>query len=283
MPTVAANRRRFLQSLAALGVGPAVFQRALAAQAEAPAAVTVEMIQQAEWISGITLSEADRKSLLEVMKTQQASLRALRKVETPNSVAPALSFNPAPWLPPAAPAPRSKAEPVSNAAPKKPDSSDDLAYLPLTALAALVRTRQVSSMELTKCYLERLYKYDAVLKNVVTFTDDLAMKQARQADREIAAGRYRGPLHGIPWGAKDLIAYPGYKTTWGAGPTKDQVIDVKATVAQRLDDAGAVLVAKLTLGALAMGDRWHDGDRRVRCSGRRVRRLRALERCRLRM
>ena len=118
----------------------------------------------------------------------------------------------------------------------------------MTALAALIRTRQVTSLELTKLYLSRLRQYDPVLRCVITYTDDLALKQAERADREIAAGQYRGPLHGIPWGAKDLIAWPGYKTTWGATPFKDQVIDTKATVAARLEEAGAVLVAKLALG-----------------------------------
>src|SRR5262249_19505830 len=111
----------------------------------------------------------------------------------------------------------------------------------------------------TKLYLARLRKYDPALKCVVSLTEDLALKQADQADREIAAGRYRGPLHGIPWGAKDLIAYPGYKTTWGAAPYKEQALDAKATVARKLEEAGAVLVAKLTLGALAMGDLWFGG------------------------
>jgi Asp-tRNA(Asn)/Glu-tRNA(Gln) amidotransferase A subunit family amidase len=115
---------------------------------------------------------------------------------------------------------------------------------------------------LTRLYLERLRKYDPALHCVVTYTEELALKQAERADREIAAGRYRGPLHGVPWGAKDLIAYPGHKTTWGALPFKDQTLDLKATVAQRLEDAGAVLVAKLTLGALAMGDLWFGGRTR---------------------
>ena len=127
-------------------------------------------------------------------------------------------------------------------------------------LAALVRARKVSSVELTQALPgAAASKYDALLKCVVTLTEELALKQAEQADREIAAGRYRGPLHGIPWGAKDLIAYPGYKTTWGAGHFKDQTLDVKATVARRLEEAGAVLVAKLTLGALALGDQWFGG------------------------
>ena len=117
-------------------------------------------------------------------------------------------------------------------------------------------------MDLTKLYLERLRRFDPLLKCVVTYTDQLALKQAAKADDEIAAGHYRGPLHGIPWGAKDLIAYPGYPTTWGATPFKSRVIDEKAAVAARLEEAGAVLVAKLSLGALAMGDLWFGGRTR---------------------
>ena len=155
----------------------------------------------------------------------------MRAVPLPNHVAPALAFNPAPWLPPSKEGRGGTVEPIGHAAPKKPDAADDLAFLPVAALAALVRNRQVSSVELTKLYLERLKKYDPQLHCVVTLTEELALKQAEQADREIAAGRYRGPLHGIPWGAKDLIAYPGYKTTWGAAPYKEQTLDTKATVA----------------------------------------------------
>src|SRR5262249_52018351 len=140
-----------------------------------------------------------------------------------------------------------------DAAPQRPATDEDLAFLPVARLAALIRTRQVTSQELTKLYLSRLRQYDPVLRCVVTYTSDLALKQAERADHEIAAGQYRGPLHGIPWGAKDLIAVPGYKTTWGATPFKDQVIDTKATVVARLEEAGAVLVAKLALGALAQG------------------------------
>ena len=120
----------------------------------------------------------------------------------------------------------------------------------------------MSSTELTKLYLERLKRFDPLLKCVVTLTEDLALKQAAEADREIAAGHYRGALHGIPWGAKDLIAYPGYPTTWGATPYKGRVIEGKATVAARLEEAGAVMLAKLSLGALAQGDLWFGGRTR---------------------
>ncbi|MHB1425676.1 MAG: amidase [Gemmataceae bacterium] len=256
------TRRRLLQSLAALGVGTAVFQRALVAAADEKKELTAEMIQQAEWIAGLHLSDEDRKALVGRLKSQQLQFETMRAFQVAHEVPPAISFNPAPWLPPSCEPVHRGAEPIVQAAPKKPDSGPDLAFLPVTALAALVRTRQISSVELTKLYLERLRKYDPLLHCVVSFTEDLALKQAEQADREIAAGRYRGPLHGIPWGAKDLIAYPGYKTTWGAAPFKEQTLDTKATVARRLEEAGAVLVAKLTLGALAMGDRWFGGRTR---------------------
>ncbi|HEX5272468.1 MAG TPA: amidase [Gemmataceae bacterium] len=258
----APTRRRLLQVLAGLGVGSAVFRRALAADAEKAVAVTPEMVQQAEWIAGLKLAEADRKSLAANLTRALDDFRKMRAVKLPNDVAPALAFNPAPWLPPSREGRRGTVEPTTRDAPKKPDAADDLAFLPVTALAALVRDRQVSSVELTKLYLERLKKHDPTLHCVVTLTEDLALRQAEQADREIAAGRYRGPLHGIPWGAKDLIAYPGYPTTWGAAPFKEQKLDVKATVARRLEEAGAVLVAKTTLGALAMGDVWFGGRTR---------------------
>jgi Asp-tRNA(Asn)/Glu-tRNA(Gln) amidotransferase A subunit family amidase len=255
----APTRRQLLKLLAGLGIGSAVFQRALAAEAQKAADLTPEMIQQAEWIAGITLSPEDRKALVSSLKNLLRGFQALRRVQLDNSVPPALTFQPAPWQEPGRARQRDAVEPTVLSAPQRPSSDDGLAFLPVTALAALLRTRRVSSVELTKLYLKRLRQHDPVLHCVVSYTEELALKQAERADREIAAGRYRGALHGIPWGAKDLIAYPGYKTTWGAAPFKDQVIDVKATVAQRLEDAGAVLVAKLTLGALAMGDRWFGG------------------------
>jgi Asp-tRNA(Asn)/Glu-tRNA(Gln) amidotransferase A subunit family amidase len=253
------TRREAFRWLAAAGVGSVVFQRALAVQAEKVTTVTPEMVRQAEWVAGLELAEADRRAVAAGLTGALRELNALRAVPLANAVAPALSFQPAPWLPPADGPVRGPVEPTVRDAPKKPEDGADLAFLPVTSLAALLRSRQVSSVELTKLYLERLRKHDPVLHCVVTLTEELALKQAEKADREIAAGRYRGPLHGVPWGAKDLIAYPGYPTTWGATPFKEQVLDVKATVAQKLEDAGAVLVAKLSLGALASGDVWFGG------------------------
>jgi Asp-tRNA(Asn)/Glu-tRNA(Gln) amidotransferase A subunit family amidase len=140
-----------------------------------------------------------------------------------------------------------------------PKNLDKLAFASVRELAELVRTKRVSSTALTEMYLERLKRYDTVLKCSVTLTEERARAQAKEVDKDIAAGKYRGPLHGLPWGAKDLLAVKGYPTTWGAGGFETQVIDEDATVVQRLDKAGAVLVAKLTLGALAQGDVWFGG------------------------
>src|SRR6184192_651587 len=150
----------------------------------------------------------------------------------------------------------SKAPNVAAGAPK---NLEDLAFASVRELAELVRSRKVSSSALTQMYLERLKHYDPLLKFVITLTEDRALAQAKEADREIATGKYRGPLHGLPWGAKDLLAVKGYPTTWGAGGFEKQVIEEDATVVKRLDEAGAVLVAKLTLGALANGDHWFGG------------------------
>jgi Asp-tRNA(Asn)/Glu-tRNA(Gln) amidotransferase A subunit family amidase len=135
-------------------------------------------------------------------------------------------------------------------------TSNTLGFASVRELAELVRTRKITSVELTKMYLARLKKYDPQLHFVITLTEDRAMDRAAAADKEIAAGRYKGPLHGIPWGGKDLLAVKGYRTTWGAGGFEDQKFDYDATVVARLDDAGAILIAKLSMGALAQGDLW---------------------------
>jgi Asp-tRNA(Asn)/Glu-tRNA(Gln) amidotransferase A subunit family amidase len=251
------SRRELFQALAAAGVGTEVFQRAVAAHAEMTTAITPQLVERAEWVAGLQLSEEDRKTVAGILDGWHAAFRKLRQVPLDNSVHPALAFHPAPFLAPDGG--KGSIELTDRAEPKKPDAEADLAFFPVTKLAGLLRTRKVSSVELTKLYLARLREYDPVLRCVVTLTEKTALRQAEQADKEIAAGRYRGPLHGVPWGAKDLIAYPGYPTTWGAALYKEQTLDVKATVARKLEEAGAVLLAKLTLGALANGDRWFGG------------------------
>jgi Asp-tRNA(Asn)/Glu-tRNA(Gln) amidotransferase A subunit family amidase len=253
------TRRMVLKALTGVGIGTAAFQRALAAEAEDKHEITAEMLQRAEWIAGIELHEDDRKAVAEAVNSDQQKFAALRKVTIGYDVPPALAFYAAPPQSAGAPVRRDEVHPLESAAPERPQNDEDLAFMPATELSALLRARKVSSVELTKLYLARLNRFNDLLNCVVTLTEELAMRQAERADREIAAGRYRGPLHGIPWGAKDLIAVPGYKTTWGAEVFKDQTLKVKATVAQRLEDAGAVLVAKLSLGGLAMGDEWFGG------------------------
>ena len=249
-----ANRRDLLAALAAVGVGTDPFRRSLAATAQEPkaaAGVTVEMVKQAEWVAGITLSDEERKAVAQALTGTKRSIEAGRTISIPNAVPPAFQFNPTPHQK------EPQNEGASVQAPKtelkRPDQDEDIAFAPAYQLAHLLATKQISSVELTKLFLDRLQKYDAALKCVVTFTDDLAMKQAKRADEERAKGEIRGVLHGIPWGAKDLIAVPGYKTTWGAGHFKEQSFDEPATVYSRLENAGMVLVAKLTLGALAVG------------------------------
>jgi Asp-tRNA(Asn)/Glu-tRNA(Gln) amidotransferase A subunit family amidase len=140
-----------------------------------------------------------------------------------------------------------------------PTKTQDLAFYSVEQLAALIKNKKISSVQLTQFFIDRLKKYSDTLQCVVSLTEELAMQQARAADAEIAKGKYRGPLHGIPYGLKDLFAVKGTKTTWGAAPYKDQVIDEDAYVYTRLKEAGAVLVAKFTMGALAMGDYWFGG------------------------
>jgi Asp-tRNA(Asn)/Glu-tRNA(Gln) amidotransferase A subunit family amidase len=250
-------RRRVLKALSALGVGSAVFGRALLALAEEKTKVSEEMIRQAEWVAGVSYTDAERKLMLKGVNGALEGYAKLRGVALDNGVPPALWFHPDPMaLGPAES--RGRVEPSESAAALRPASDDDLAFAPITELAGLIRSRQISSVELTRLYLERLRRFDPLLRCVITYTEELAMQQAERADRELTAGRYRGPLHGIPWGVKDLMAVPGYRTTWGAMPYKDQVRPEKATVVARLEEAGAVLLAKLSVGALAWGDVWFD-------------------------
>ena len=258
IPVRAWPRRKVLQVLSAIGVSSAVFGRALQALADEKPKITEEMIHQAEWIAGLELTDAKRKLMLEGLNDTLAGFQALRKVPLDNSVPPALTFFPDPRVRTNTPLPRPAVK-LEAAGIRRPGSNEDLAFAPLTELARLIRSRQVSSTELTKLYLDRLRRFDPALKCVITLTEELAMEQSKKADAEIAAGRYRGVLHGIPWGAKDLLAVPGYPTTWGAEPYTSQIRTEKATVVAKLEEAGAVLLAKLSMGALAWGDVWFGG------------------------
>lgn len=260
MPSsLAAARRAFLARCGALGVGSTLFPGVLWARVAAGEEITDATIVAAAEVAGVSFSDEERALMLDGLKRQTAQLAALHAIPLENSTPPAMVFDPLP-RPGAVPKGPQRAVVMSRQpARARPTSLESLAYAPLTELAGLVRRRQVTSVELTTMYLDRLARLDPRLLCVTTFTRDRALAQARAADAEIAAGRYKGPLHGIPWGAKDLLAVKGHPTTWGTAPYRDQMLDHDATVVQRLDAAGAVLIAKLTLGELAQGDRWYGG------------------------
>jgi Asp-tRNA(Asn)/Glu-tRNA(Gln) amidotransferase A subunit family amidase len=278
------DRRGFLGVCSMVGLGQTLLPGALftlATQAKAQSSpivgggqvnastdalpkITAEMIDGAAVIAGISVTDDQKKMMLEGLEQLRKSFSAIRDLKMPNSVAPAFVFDPVPGgmvldtakkplKISAAPDVKTLAASVSAGV---AGTSDALAFASVRELAELVKTRKITSVELTKMYLARLKKYDPQLHFVITLTEERAVDHAATADREIAAGKYKGPLHGIPWGGKDLLAVKGYRTTWGAGGFEDQKFDYDATVVTRLDDAGAILIAKLSMGALAQGDLW---------------------------
>jgi Asp-tRNA(Asn)/Glu-tRNA(Gln) amidotransferase A subunit family amidase len=284
-----ATRRRFLSVATAAGLGgtmlPGVLLALSTESASAQTAagtdaaaeesdkwpkVTVEMIELAAALSGLSFTEEQRKVMISGLVSMRRGVARVRAMELPNAVAPALVFDPVPGgmvldtvRKPV------KLGPTPSVASVAVSNEDQLAFSTVRQLAELLRTRKLTSVELTKMYLARLQRYDPVLHFVITFTTERAMQQAATADAEIVAGKRLdgkplGLLHGIPWGGKDLLAVKGYKTTWGAGPYMEQSFDYDAEVVKRLDAAGAVLIAKLTLGALAQGDLWGSAERTAR-------------------
>jgi len=252
------DRRLFLQYCSALGLTGTLFPGVLYAKIEEGEPITPETIACAERIAGLSFTEEQRQMMVEDLTERLKDYEALRQVPLPNDVIPAFVFDPTIGgepIPEGTAGMRWEPRPV-----ERPRSDEDLAFMTVAELSYLLKTRQVRSVELTELYLARLKRYDPVLKAVITYTEERAMAQAQQADEELDAGHWRGPLHGVPYGAKDLLAVPGYRTTWGAKPYENQVLDVTAAVIEKLDAAGAVLVAKLTLGALAWGDVWFGGQ-----------------------
>ena len=240
-----------------LAVSPS---RAQQQDEEKPLRVTPEMLEHALALIGLHFPAEQRELMLRTVDRQLETYEALRAIEIGYDVEPAFVFSP--LLP--GKTPPKQAPPFPDYTRRAPaarawQSVEELAFLPVEQLAPLVRERRVSSSELTRMYLGRLKKYGPGLLCVVSLTEELALEQAAQADREIAAGRYRGPLHGIPWGAKDLFATKGIRTTWGAEPFRERTPDHDSAVVERLREAGAVLVAKLSMGELAMGGQWYAG------------------------
>jgi hypothetical protein len=221
--------------------------------------ITLETVKEALKLQGIELSDEDIADLVDGANANLENYEELREIEIPNDVSPPYHFSP---IVPGMVIDREARPLTLSAAPPlaRPGDLEEVAFWPATHLAALIESRQVTSVELTQMYLDRLHRYNPLLNNVVTFLDEHALAEAAAVDAEIAAGKYRGPLHGLPWGAKDIIALAGHPTTWGSAPFEDQVFDYDATVVELLREAGAVLIAKLTTGELAGGDNWFGGQ-----------------------
>ncbi len=269
------DRRTFVKALPALGVaGLAATSFPLSSGAQTPAGsptpspspvaspspaprINKEMLRTAEKLFGLEFTDAEESMAVVGVNRNLDAYETVRQIDIPLDTEPAIAFHPT----------RAKKElytsktrfRFSKTEVPQFNAVEDLAFATVPQLADLIRTRKITSIELTKMYLDRLKRYGPKLLCVVTLTEELALKQAADADADLKRGKYRGPLHGIPWGAKDLLATKGIKTTWGAEPYRDQMIDYDATVVERLRDAGAVLVAKLSMGALAQGARWFAG------------------------
>jgi Asp-tRNA(Asn)/Glu-tRNA(Gln) amidotransferase A subunit family amidase len=248
------DRRTMLKGLACAGAGCL----SLAAGSQVDGAVPVAEIESLGRSVGRAYTGPERALMARGLAENRDALQALRAFPLTEASEPALLFQP---IIPGVRLPTGK--PVLKLS--KPThatrtaADGDLAFASVLQLSEMIRTRKISSVELTQFYLDRLRKHGDELHCVVTLTEALAMRQAERADRETMSGKRRGPLHGIPWGAKDLLAVKKYPTAWGAAPYADQVFTYNATVAQRLDASGAVLCAKLSLGELAMGDVWFGG------------------------
>src|SRR5947209_3738275 len=265
------DRRSFLSLCARLGVVSTALPSLLWSQDKAaPPKLTPQQVDDAATTAGIQLSAKDRDMLLEGLDELRGEYEKIHALHIANSVEPAIVFDPV--LPqdrknlvtdrkPLRVSPLAENDPALrfNPAGRAPKDLESVCFWNVRQLGELVRTKRVAPSDLTAMYLERLKRLDAKLHCVITYTEERAQAQAREADREVAAGKYRGPLHGIPWGGKDLLSVKGYRTTWGAGGFEQQTFDEDATVVTRLDRAGAILIAKLTLGALAMGDKWFGG------------------------
>ena len=255
------TRRRFLAHFTAIGFGGSLAPGVLWGRMQDAGAdrVTLAMVTDALKLSGIELAEDDRKALVESANTALMRLDEQRAIPIPNDVSPPYHFSP---VVAGMAVDKARKPFVLSHVPAvtRPATLEDLALWPVRHLAELVRKKHVSSVELTRMYLGRLHRHNAVLNNVVTFLDEHGLAEAARADAEIAAGNYKGPLHGIPWGVKDIITVKGFATTWGSPAFTEQRFDYDASVVEMLREAGAVLIAKLATGELAAGDNWFGGQ-----------------------
>jgi len=259
-PDPAPNRRRFLAYFSSIGLSSTLLPGVLWAklQGHPTQLVTASVLRDALTVAGLEFTDQEEQEILQGVNQNLSRYQALRTIPIDPTLAPPLYFNP---IVPGTRVERQR-KPFRTSqlsSLHRPTNLEDAAFWPTLHLGYLIKTRQVKSLELTEMYLGRLKRYNPKLNCVVTLTEDLAIRQARRADREIAAGSYRGPLHGIPWGCKDIISVPGYPTTWGSDAFRNQILDTEATVPRLLRKSGAVLIAKLSTGELAGGDQWFGG------------------------
>jgi Asp-tRNA(Asn)/Glu-tRNA(Gln) amidotransferase A subunit family amidase len=254
------TRRRFMAYFSSIGLGTTLVPGILWGRMQDAGAqsITLEMLTTALKVGGVEFTEDERKQMVNTANQNLTRGTAVRAFHIPNDVTPPFHISaivpgvvvnkvPQPFA-------VSKVPTL-----KVPGNLEDVAFWPVLHLHELLRTKQVSSVDLTKMYLDRLHRYNGQLLNTVTFLDELAMTQAKAADADLAVGRMKSPLHGIPWGCKDIITVKGYQTTWGSGALKDQVFDYDASVVEMLREGGAVLIAKLTTGEMASGANWFGG------------------------
>jgi hypothetical protein len=223
------TRRRFMATFAGAGLGSTLVPGVLWARVQDSGAqkITLAMVNEALKISGVDVAEEEKAALVEAANRNLAGYDELKKLHIPADVSPPFHFSP---LTPGMTVNKARQPFRLSAAPsvKRPGDLEEVAFWPVRHLAELVRTRQVTSLELTEMYLARLHRYNGVLNNVVTFLDEYGRAEAKRADTEIASGKYKGPLHGIPWGAKDIISVKGFKTTWGSAPFREQVLPARS-------------------------------------------------------
>lgn len=257
----ATNRRLFLMYCSAAGLSYTLFPGLLwgRVQEAGSGRVTLAMVREASRLAGLEFTESEQREMIGTLNRIRTHTDALHADPPGNDALSPLHFDPRVPGMPVVPPTRAGVTVSRPRGVSRPSNLEEVAFWPIARVADLVRRRLVSAVELTEMSLARLKAHDPALNCVVTLMADRAREQARQLDRELASGRYRGLLHGIPWGAKDIIAARGAPTTWGAAPMQQQVIDVDATVVERLTEAGAVLVAKLSTGELAFGDQWYRG------------------------
>ena len=230
----------------------------LAASAQTKAD-TIQLLRNAARLYDLEFTEPEADSMIRNINFNLQLYKGMHRTLPSNEIPYPFAFNPVPYGMNFDRIPQKVSLPVRNDI-QLPKNKNDLAFYSLSELAGLIKTKKITSLELTKFFIERLKKWGDTLESVITLTEDTAITQAMHADEEIMKGKYRGLLHGIPYGLKDLFAVKGYKTTWGSTPYKDQVIDEDSYVYKKLREAGAVLCAKLSLGALAYNNKWFGGE-----------------------